>query len=266
MLLDPDRLPTDERVCAWMLVQLRWPDGAVCRRCGHRGMAILRCRPRVLACHACGAQRSVTAGTPLHGCRLSLRRILQAAALVARPDSISARALGRALRIDKDSAWRLAHRLRVGHDRGPSPLIPPLLPFPAALPVRSEGPFRWLHVAGGSLPALFLFDGSCRLRVSVYGTTAHAARTWADEHRLTLLPTTDVLQNRILDHVQHTLGSTHHQVTGRWIERYVHAFAVWSNARIDGAAADLATLQHTLARRGTGWSAIPPSRLPEIWR
>lgn len=254
MLLDPDRIPDDERTCAWMLVQLRWPDGPVCGGCGHRGASLLRARPRVLSCHTCGQHRSVTAGTPLHGCRISLHRILRAAALLAQEDSISARGLGRALGIDKDSAWRLAHRLRAGLVLDPSRLRPPLTPFawPLVGRVRSRD-------VPPHQPAILLQDAERHLGY-LASSDPFVLRNWADRHGVALLPAKRLLLNDPAQRLKAILRRTHHGVSSRWVERYAQAVAEWVNTRLDLGAPDLATLQRTLHWPSAGWRGLVPSK------
>ena len=60
-----------EQACREYLMQLRWPQGFVCPRCGGR-----RARPSrrgLLRCGQCDYQASVTAGTIFQDTRLPLR-------------------------------------------------------------------------------------------------------------------------------------------------------------------------------------------------
>ena len=70
-LLDfESRFATDE-ACREYLVQLRWPDGFVCPRCGHRrGWLTNR---GLYHCGNCGYQVSATAGTIFEDTRKPLR-------------------------------------------------------------------------------------------------------------------------------------------------------------------------------------------------
>ena len=68
--------------CVQYLADSRWPDGYACPRCGHPEAYELTSRP-VYKCKKCRYQVSVTAGTVLHGTRLSLRDWFSAAYLVA---------------------------------------------------------------------------------------------------------------------------------------------------------------------------------------
>ena len=70
-----DRFAT-EAACQEFLVQIRWPEGFVCPRCGHgeawtahRGLQV---------CRKCRAETTVTAGTIFQDTRKPLRQWFQA--------------------------------------------------------------------------------------------------------------------------------------------------------------------------------------------
>src|SRR5262249_36517577 len=106
--------PKDEYSAAELLFYLRFGGDWTCA-CGHRRCTHLRTRPRLFECNACGRTISVTAGTSLHGCRVPLMKVAEAARLLSIPDgSISARSLARRLGVCVETAWSLAHRLRIG--------------------------------------------------------------------------------------------------------------------------------------------------------
>jgi hypothetical protein len=94
------------------LARIRWPGGFVCV-CGERRHYRFEARPRVFACARCHRQRSVTAGTVLHGSRLPLSYWITAAALLCEDPGTSARMLARALHTRVATAWHVAHRLRL---------------------------------------------------------------------------------------------------------------------------------------------------------
>lgn len=105
-----DERQLDEHQCADVFAALRWPDGFRCGRCGNRRFSRLRARPRVFECGACGRQNSVTAGTSLHGTKVSLRRWLAATRLV--PLGVSARLVASELGVTYETAFQLMHRVR----------------------------------------------------------------------------------------------------------------------------------------------------------
>jgi hypothetical protein len=65
-----------EEACREYLLQLRWPDGFRCPRCGCRES--LPVRAVLLRCRDCRHQTSVTAGTIFQDTRTSLRLWFQA--------------------------------------------------------------------------------------------------------------------------------------------------------------------------------------------
>ena len=58
-------VPDDDACAAW-LIEMRWPDGFVCPRCGHEKGWALRRKAHTFECTGCRRQTSVTAGTILH--------------------------------------------------------------------------------------------------------------------------------------------------------------------------------------------------------
>ena len=102
-----------EEACLEYLAACRWPDGFVCRRCGHdRGWP--RSDRKGLRCAQCDLITSVTAGTVMHRTRLPLRSWFWAAYLIATDKrGISALQLQRQLGIGSyESAYHMLHRLR----------------------------------------------------------------------------------------------------------------------------------------------------------
>ncbi len=107
------------------MVEVLWPcqdcqfgrievaDGYACPRCDHPEAYELTSRP-IYKCKKCRYQVSVTAGTVLHGTRLSLRDWFSAAYLVAtNTPGISAVQLQRQLGLKRyETAWGLLQKLR----------------------------------------------------------------------------------------------------------------------------------------------------------
>ncbi len=75
-------VPDDDACAAW-LIEMRWPDGFVCPRCGHEKGWALRRKAHTFACTGCRRQTSVTAGTILHVSKLPLTVWFWAADLMA---------------------------------------------------------------------------------------------------------------------------------------------------------------------------------------
>jgi transposase-like protein len=108
-----DRFPNDE-ACAAYLVAKRWPDGFVCPACNGTKAWELTGRGWIRECAACHRQTSATAGTVIHGSKLSLRTWFLAAYLMAsHSNGISALQLGRQLGLGSyKTAWLLCAKLR----------------------------------------------------------------------------------------------------------------------------------------------------------
>ena len=106
-------VPDDDACAAW-LIEMRWPDGFVCPRCGHEKGWALRRKAHTFACTGCRRQTSVTAGTILHASKLPLTVWFWAADLMAtHSNGISALQLRKQLAIGSyRNAWLLAHKLR----------------------------------------------------------------------------------------------------------------------------------------------------------
>jgi transposase-like protein len=103
---DPDRALA-------FVVQLRWPDGAACPRCGVDTPSFLTTR-RIWKCRGCRQQFSVKVGTIFEDSPLGLDKWLPALWMLANSkDGISSYELARALGITQKSAWFMLHRIRL---------------------------------------------------------------------------------------------------------------------------------------------------------
>jgi transposase-like protein len=106
-----DRFST-EAACRAYLVQLRWPEGFRCPRCGHgRAWPV---RGMYLECARCHRQASVTAGTIFQDTRKPLRQWFRAIWYVtSQKNGASALGLQRILGLKTYvTAWSWLHRLR----------------------------------------------------------------------------------------------------------------------------------------------------------
>jgi hypothetical protein len=72
-LIDFQHRFPDETACAAWLFEARWPAGFRCPACAHEKGWPHGGKRFTFECAACGKQTSVTAGTILHGSKLSLR-------------------------------------------------------------------------------------------------------------------------------------------------------------------------------------------------
>lgn len=104
----------DEAACAAYLRAARWPDGFVCPACGGVRGWELATKAWTHECAACHKQTSVTAGTVLHGSKLSLTVWFWAAYLMAtHSNGISALQLQKQLGLGSyRTAWMLCAKLR----------------------------------------------------------------------------------------------------------------------------------------------------------
>lgn len=105
------RFATDA-ACRAYLVQLRWPDGFRCPRCG--GATAWPVRAVLFQCAGCGRQTSVTAGTIFQDTRIPLTRWFRARWWVTNSKAgTSALTLQRLLGLGRyQTAWAWQHKLR----------------------------------------------------------------------------------------------------------------------------------------------------------
>jgi transposase-like protein len=101
-----------EQACREYLVQLRWPRGFQCPRCGCRESSPVR--KVLLRCRECRHQTSVTAGTILQDTHMPLQLWFQAMWWVTtQKNGASALGLQRVLGLKKyKAAWMMLHKLR----------------------------------------------------------------------------------------------------------------------------------------------------------
>lgn len=100
-----------EEQCHATLVELRWPQGFTCPKCGGREHGL--CRPRRLfQCSACRHQTSVRAGTVFEASKLPLSTWFLAIYLITQSkNDIAALELMRQLGVKYDTAWLLKQKL-----------------------------------------------------------------------------------------------------------------------------------------------------------
>src|SRR6202163_3695285 len=101
-----------EEACREYLLQLRWPDGFRCPRCGCRESSPVR--TVLLRCRGCRHQTSVTAGTIFQDTRTPLRLWFQAMWwITTQKNGASALGLQRVLGLKQyQTAWTWLHKLR----------------------------------------------------------------------------------------------------------------------------------------------------------
>lgn len=112
---------SDEDSARELLESLRWPNGAVCARCGWDEAYKLNPKPTstrpvrkgVYKCKKCRKQFTVTVGTIFEDSHIPLHKWLQAISLMmASKKGMSALQLKRMLEISYKTAWFMAHRIR----------------------------------------------------------------------------------------------------------------------------------------------------------
>jgi transposase-like protein len=106
-----DRFPTEDDCLAY-LEKVRWGGTPVCPYCGSRKSSPMQAEHRH-HCNNCNTTYSVAVRTIFHHTRLPLQKWFLAITLVLNAKKgISARQLSRDLKVNKDTAWSMAMRIR----------------------------------------------------------------------------------------------------------------------------------------------------------
>jgi transposase-like protein len=122
---------SDEDAARKLLESLRWPNGAVCPKCGGANPYRLTpkatskrpCRKGVWKCRACRKQFTVTVGTIFEDSHIPISKWLLAIHLLsASKKGMSAHQLHRMLGVTYRAAWFMGHRLREAMNEGPMQL------------------------------------------------------------------------------------------------------------------------------------------------
>ncbi|MFC2072474.1 IS1595 family transposase [Chloroflexota bacterium] len=101
-----------EESCRGVLIELRWPNGVACPRCGSLDIRNSYTRSQY-DCGSCGYQFSVLTGTMFHDTHLPLPKWFMAIYLmVEAKKGISANQMKRTLDVSYKTAWYLCHRIR----------------------------------------------------------------------------------------------------------------------------------------------------------
>lgn len=100
-----------EDQCHAALIEMRWPEGFICERCGERKYSYAKPR-RVFQCSACRTQTTVKAGTIFHKSRTPLVKWFLAIYLLTQSkNDIAALELARQLGVKWDTAWLIKQKL-----------------------------------------------------------------------------------------------------------------------------------------------------------
>lgn len=103
----------DYHTCLQAVIELRWPEGFRCPKCGHDHGWVLRTRP-VIECSSCHHHTSITAGTLFHNTKLPLTKWFWAIYWVSSDKgSISALRLTKLIGVSWLTAQRMLRKLRI---------------------------------------------------------------------------------------------------------------------------------------------------------
>jgi len=103
----------DPDVSFAFVVQLRWPNGVACPKCGTDSPSFLRSR-RIWKCKGCKGQFSVKVGTIFEDSPLGLDKWLPALWLLANArNGISSYELARSLGVTQKTGWFMLSRIRL---------------------------------------------------------------------------------------------------------------------------------------------------------
>ena len=103
-----------QEACVTAIIERRWPQGWICRKCGGNRGCRLHSR-RVIQCldRECRAQSSVTRGTVFEQMKIPLPKVFLAIYLMTDKQGISAMALSKHLDVAYNTAFDLLHKLRL---------------------------------------------------------------------------------------------------------------------------------------------------------
>jgi len=119
-LIEAVKYFADPDVALDFVVQMRWPKGVTCPRCGSSRVSFTAKR-RVWTCEACPNRRqfSVKVGTIMEDSPIPLDKWLVGMWLImSAKNGISSYELGRALGVSQKSAWFMGHRIRFALHNG----------------------------------------------------------------------------------------------------------------------------------------------------
>jgi transposase-like protein len=113
---------TDDR-CREILERLRWPEGAMCPRCGHKGHSWLEAYDRY-ECNACEHQFTVISGTVFQDTHLALTKWFVATYLICESrKGMSANQIKRIIGGSYKTSWYLCHRIRAAMADAERPML-----------------------------------------------------------------------------------------------------------------------------------------------
>src|SRR6476646_10244593 len=118
-----EHFSTDDR-CRELLERLRWPNGPECPRCKTQKVVRLSTNVKLLWCHECEYQFSVTAGTIFNDSHLPLTKWFIVTLLLCEArKGISANQIKRTVRMSYKTAWYRCHRIRAAMQEVEKPAL-----------------------------------------------------------------------------------------------------------------------------------------------
>lgn len=111
---------SDPQVCLDFVINLRWPDGVTCPRCGSKEVRFISTR-HIWECKAKHEKKqfSVKVGTIFEDSAIGLDKWLAAIWLIANAkNGISSYEISRSLGVTQKSAWFMLHRVRLAMQTG----------------------------------------------------------------------------------------------------------------------------------------------------
>lgn len=111
-LLEFEEMYATEEQCQEVLIQMKWPEGFECEKCGGKNGRWLPNNRRI-QCSQCRRQASPTSGTLFHGCKLGLKTLFHLIYLVmGEKDGMNNCALKRQLSINRKTAQLWSRKIR----------------------------------------------------------------------------------------------------------------------------------------------------------
>ena len=127
-LVDLFQMFPDDATAEEWFVQVRWPDGVCCPKCGSLNVQERPTRkPQPYRCRDCRKDFSVRTDTLMHGSNLGLQIWVIAIYLMNTSlKGVSSMRLHRDLNITQKTAWHLAHRIRETWEDNAGPFAGPV--------------------------------------------------------------------------------------------------------------------------------------------
>jgi transposase-like protein len=115
-----------EEKCIAYFERIRWPEGVECPKCGQKRISKFQAKGKtgkvrhLYECMDCSYQFSVTVGTIFHDSHLPLTKWFLAIYMIcSAKKGVSAKQLQRELHVSYETAWYVAHRIRLAMQDDP---------------------------------------------------------------------------------------------------------------------------------------------------